>query len=109
MADRLGPWMGVRMTEVSLIRKAIIERFHCTYFSLVVGIISVIYMIHAEVQLCGSGLQVASLSEVEATWITYMIASCRYIQKLINSKLLSKDSFMYIMCTLFPIPLLIYS
>ena len=29
MADRLGPSMGVRITEVSLIRRSIIERFHC--------------------------------------------------------------------------------
>ena len=31
MANRLGPSMTVRITEVSLIRKAVIERFHCMY------------------------------------------------------------------------------
>ena len=29
MADRSGPYSTVRITEVSVIRRAIIERFHC--------------------------------------------------------------------------------
>ena len=29
MADRLGPSMAVCIMEVSLVRRAIIERFHC--------------------------------------------------------------------------------
>ena len=29
MAERLGLSMGVRITEVSLIQRSVIERFHC--------------------------------------------------------------------------------
>ena len=31
MADRLGPLMAVRIMEMSLIRRAVIERFHYSF------------------------------------------------------------------------------
>ena len=29
LCDRLGPWSTIGITEVSLIRRSVIERFHC--------------------------------------------------------------------------------
>ena len=36
MADRLGPSVAVRITEVSLIRRAVIERFHCIQVHIII-------------------------------------------------------------------------